>query len=121
MKKKIIIIEDDADIRGVITYILQEQGFTIISMSSPESLDIMVDQQPDLVLIDEWISYYPGHRLCLRIKQFHRLMHVPVIILSTSKDILNIMTECKADGYVRKPFDVAELVEAVQAQLLKRA
>lgn len=121
MAKKILIIENDADIRDVITYVLEDEGFTVAGMSSPESLDTIVGHKPDLVLIDEWVAGHPGHRLCLRIKQFHHLVHVPVIILSTESDIQKIVAECKADGYVRKPFDIAALVEAVQEQLAKQA
>ena len=121
MTKKILIIENDFDIRDIITYVLKDEGFSVIGMPSPESLDAVVLHQPDLVLIDEWLSGHPGHRLCLRIKQFHQLMHVPVVIMSTENDIEQIAAECKADGYVRKPFDVAELVETVQEQLANRA
>lgn len=117
MRKRILIIENDSDILDIIVDVLEHEGFFVVGMLSPESLNAVVDQQPDLVLIDEWLSDCPGHRLCLRIKEFHRLLHVPVIILSTAKDIEKIMAECKADSYLRKPFDVTELVEAVQEQL----
>ncbi|HVS93444.1 MAG TPA: response regulator [Mucilaginibacter sp.] len=121
MTKKVLIIENDADIRNLIAFILEEEGFTVAGMPSPEALDAIVRHQPDLILIDEWLAGRPGHRLCLRIKLFHQLVHVPVIILSTATDIEKIVKECKADGYVRKPFDVADLVETVQEQLVKRA
>ncbi|MBS1526219.1 MAG: response regulator transcription factor [Bacteroidetes bacterium] len=121
MAQKILIIENDADIRNLIAFILEEEGFAVAGMPSPESLETVVRHQPDLVLIDEWVAGHPGHRLCLRIKLFHQLMHVPVIILSTASDIEKIVTECKADGFIRKPFDVTELVEVVQEQLVKRA
>ncbi|HEX3384882.1 MAG TPA: response regulator [Mucilaginibacter sp.] len=121
MEKKILIIENDADIRDIITYVLEDEGFSVASIASPESLDAVVHHQPDLVLIDEWVSGHPGHRLCQRIKQFHRLMHVPVIILSTAIDIEKIALECQADGYLPKPFDLTTLVETVQEQLANRA
>jgi DNA-binding response OmpR family regulator len=121
MTKKILIIENDADIREIIKYALEDEGFTVAGMPSPESLEAVVRHRPDLILIDEWVAGHPGHRLCVRIKQFHSLMHVPVIILSTSNDIEKITAECKADGYIRKPFDLAQLVEVVQEQLTNQA
>ncbi len=117
MTKKILIIENNSDIRDIITVTLEEEGFTVIGMPSPDSLDAIVRHEPDLILIDEWLSGHPGKRLCLRIKQFHELMHVPVVVLSTAHDINKIVAECKADGYIRKPFDLIDLIKTVREQL----
>lgn len=121
MAKKILLIEHDADVQNIIRYILEDEGYTVSSMESPDDLALIVHQQPDLVLIDEWLAVQPGHRLCLRIKEFELLNHVPVIILSTAPHIEEIMAECHADAFVRKPFDLNELLEKVRMQLGSRS
>jgi CheY-like chemotaxis protein len=68
---------------------------------------------PDLILIDEFINNRPDHRLCRKIKQVNGLRNIPVIVLSTANDIELIATECQANGYIRKPFDVREIVDKV--------
>jgi DNA-binding response OmpR family regulator len=113
MKKKVLIIENDSDIRNIVEFILSEQGFNTLSVPEPETLGEILQFRPDLILIDEFINSKPGHRLCLRIKQEPMLAHLPVIVLSTANNIELIATECKANDYIRKPFDVEEMVDKV--------
>ena len=113
MKKKILVIENDREIRNIIDYILEEEGFSTLSMSEPKSLDAVLEYKPHAILIDEFINNKPGHRLCLQIKQVEELAPIPVIILSTANNIELIATECKANDYLRKPFDVEEMVKKV--------
>ena len=113
MKRKVLIIENDSDIRSIVEFILSEQGFDTLSIPEPETLTEILQFRPDLILIDEFINNKPGHRLCLRIKQEPMLAYLPVIVLSTANNIELIATECKANDYIRKPFDVEEMVDKV--------
>lgn len=113
MKKKILIIENDQDIRSIVDYILAEEGFNTLSIPEPQSLTEILQFAPDLILIDEFINSRPGHRLCLKIKHDVILNHIPVIVLSTANDIELIAKECNANDYIRKPFDVHEMVGKV--------
>jgi len=113
VKKKILIIENDEDIRSIVDYILEEEGFNALSIPEPKSLTEILQFTPDLILIDEFINSQPGHRLCLKIKHDVMLKHIPVIVLSTANDIELIAKECNANDYIRKPFDVHEMVEKV--------
>lgn len=117
MAKKVLLIENDTDVRDMITYVLEDEGLTVLHLIDPGDLDIIAAAAPDLILIDEWLSAEPGHRLCLRIKQFSKLTAVRVIIMSTAHDIEVIAAECHADDYIRKPFDLSEMVEKVCGQL----
>jgi two-component system, OmpR family, phosphate regulon response regulator PhoB len=113
VKKKVLIIENDQDIRHIVAFILEEQGFAILSIPEPEDLLEIVHFAPDVVLLDEFINAKPGHRLCRKIKQVTALATVPVIILSTSNDIELIAIECDANDYISKPFDVEDMVGKV--------
>lgn len=113
MKKKILIIENDQDIRHIVEYILNEQGFETLSIPEPENLTDIIQFAPDVILLDEFINSRAGHRLCRKIKQINVLAAIPVIILSTANDIELIAAECQANDYIRKPFDVADMVGIV--------
>lgn len=113
MKKKILIIENDQDIRHIVEYILNEQGFETLSIPEPENLTDIIHFAPDVILLDEFINSREGHRLCRKIKQINVLAAIPVIILSTANDIELIAAECQANDYIRKPFDVADMVGIV--------
>jgi len=121
MKKKVLIIENDQDIRSIVDYILEEEGFNTLSIPEPQSLTEILQFVPDLILIDEFINSKPGHRLCLRIKHDVMLKQIPVIVLSTANDIELIAKECNANDYIRKPFDVHEMVGKVVGLLDNRS
>lgn len=113
MKKKVLIIENDDDIRNIVDYVLAQEGFNTLSIPEPQSLTEILQFGPDVILVDEFINNQPGHRLCLRIKHDTMLQHIPVIVLSTANNIELIATECEANDYIRKPFDVHEMVNKV--------
>ncbi|TSJ40999.1 response regulator [Mucilaginibacter corticis] len=113
MKKRVLIIENDRDIRMIVEIILNEQGFETLSLPEPEDLAEIIPFSPDIILLDEFINNKPGHRLCRKIKQVTALASVPVIILSTANDIEMIATECNANDFIRKPFDVEDMIAKV--------
>lgn len=113
MKKKVVIIENDEAIRMIVELILAEEGFDTLSIPEPGNLMDILQFKPDLILIDEFVNAQPGHRLCRRIKQEPMLAGLPVIILSTADQIELIATTCEANDYIRKPFDVEDMVQKV--------
>ena len=113
MKKKVLIIENDHDIRTLVVYLLEEEGFETFSSPEPKNLDEILEFKPHVILIDEFINNKPGHRFCLKIKQSEELRNIPVIILSTADNIELIVEECKANDYVKKPFNIEVMVEKV--------
>lgn len=112
-KKKVLIIENDQDIRHIVDFILAEQGFVTLSVPEPADLSELIHFGPDVILLDEFINSQPGHRLCRKVKKVSALAAVPVIILSTANDIELIATECDANDYIRKPFDVTDMVAKI--------
>ncbi|MBD1366948.1 response regulator [Mucilaginibacter sp. ZT4R22] len=113
LKKKVLIIENDQDIRNIVEFILEEQGFETMSTPEPEDLSEITTFKPDVILLDEFINSRPGHRLCLKIKRIESLRHIPVIILSTANNIELIATECEANDYISKPFDIEHMLGKV--------
>lgn len=113
MGKRIVIIENDQEIRLIVTYILNEQGYETMSIPEPADITQLIAFKPHLLLLDEFINSKPGHRLCRRIKQIPALTAVPVIILSTAHNIELIAEECQANDYLAKPFDIEEMVTKV--------
>ncbi|RWY47850.1 response regulator [Mucilaginibacter gilvus] len=113
LKKKVLIIENDQDIRHIVEFILEEHGFETLSTPEPADMQEITNFNPDAILLDEFINSRPGHRLCLKIKQVDSLKHIPVIILSTASNIELIASECQANGYISKPFDIEHMVDKV--------
>jgi DNA-binding response OmpR family regulator len=116
VKKKVLIIEDDAGIQELISYILETDGFQVETTVH----DLTTDLSPfraDVILLDEWVNKKEGHMLCKEIKQVHATQHIPVIIMSTDVDIKEIAKNCNADGFISKPFDIEDVTAEVKRVL----
>ena len=118
MAKKVLVIEDDKDIRDTIVYILEEEKYEVISSGDSKILKSINDFKPDLILMDNWLTEWKsdanGQQLSKELKSNPATSHIPVIIISAVSNIKEIAEAGLADSYLRKPFDMAELVEMVK-------
>jgi len=121
VNKKILVIEDDKDIRDTIVYILEEENYEVISSEDSKILKSLDIYNPDLILLDNWLTDWKsdanGQQLCKDLKSNPATSHIPVIIISAVSNIKEIAEAGQANGYLRKPFDLAELVEIVKLHL----
>ncbi|MCR8561992.1 response regulator [Mucilaginibacter sp. BJC16-A38] len=113
MPKKIIIIEDDHDILDMMQYILEDEGYEVVVYRFAALVDEIVQGQPHLILLDEKLPDKSGHELCTEIKKHPGLKGIPVILVSADSKIEQIASNCKADGYIAKPFDLTTLIDLV--------
>jgi len=120
-RKKILVIEDDKDIRDTIVYILEEEHYDIIASEDSKILKSIDKHKPDLVLLDNWLTDWKsdanGQQLSKELKTNPATQHIPVIIISAVSNIKEIAEAGMADGYLRKPFDLGELVEIVKKNI----
>jgi CheY-like chemotaxis protein len=112
LKKKLLIVENDTDIREVISYVLEGEGYEVVA-SNPKPIEKLPIHLFDVILLDEWVEKKAGHMLCTEIKAIHEAQHIPVIILSTANNIEEIAKACNADAFIRKPFALDELINVV--------
>jgi CheY-like chemotaxis protein len=117
MAKKILVIEDDKDIRDTIVYILEEEKYEVLSSGDSKILKYLHIHKPDLILMDNWLTEWKsdasGQQLSKALKTDEATKHIPIIIRSAVSNIKEIAEEGLADTYLKKPFDVSELVEMV--------
>jgi len=121
MPKKILVIEDDKDIRETIVYILEEEDYVVISSEDSKILKSIGVHNPDLILLDNWLTDWKsdanGQQLSKELKSDPLTSHIPVIIISAVSNIKEIAEAGLADGYLRKPFDLADLVSIVKRHI----
>jgi len=114
---RVLTVDDDASLAGVIGLSLRKQGLEAITASDGlEALRLAVEQHPDLVILDVMMPRMDGLETCRRLKQ---MTDVPVLIVSALTEESDILKgfEAGADDYVRKPFSLAELNARVKALL----
>jgi len=114
MSKKIIIIEDDPDILDIMTLILSEEGYDVLPTANWEPLDEVNVHQPMLILLDNRLSEGLGRDFCRQFKSNPLTSHFPVVIVSANSGLEEIARDSNADGFLKKPFDITELLELVK-------
>jgi two-component system phosphate regulon response regulator PhoB len=114
MPPKIIIIEDDIDTLDIMTYILSEEGYEVIAAKNREPLKQIHLHQPVLILLDNQLADGSGHDLCHKLKNDPDTMKFPVALVSANNNLEKMAQECLADAYLKKPFDIAELLALVK-------
>ncbi|HEK21598.1 MAG TPA: response regulator [Bacteroidetes bacterium] len=118
MAKKILVIEDDKDIRDTVTYILESDGFEVVSSENSRILKSLDQHNPDLILLDNWLTEWKsdanGQQLSKELKSNPKTSHIPVIIISAVNNVAQIAEDGMADAYIKKPFDVEELLALIK-------
>ena len=123
MSVKILIIEDEPDIRRNLEYNLGREGFNASSVGSlDEANEKLKSKKFDLILLDLMLPDGSGLDLCKKIKSNSETEATPIIILTAKDDEVDKVVgfELGADDYVTKPFSVRELILRIKA-ILKRS
>ena len=121
MKTKILIVEDDPNIRFGLEEVLQSEGFAIaVCERGDQAVDAVLKERPALVLLDIMLPGMSGYDVCKELRR--RKMSVLILMLTAkAQEIEKVVgLELGADDYLSKPFGVRELVARIRA-LLRRA
>jgi len=117
---RILVVEDEADIREILSYNLARAGHEIVLADRGETaLERLRESRPDLVLLDLMLPDISGLEVCRRLRTDPALRSIPVIMLTARSEEIDrvIGFELGADDYVAKPFSVRELSLRIQAVL----
>lgn len=120
MAKKILVVEDDKNIRDVVCYNLMAEGYEVVAAHDGEkALEAFEKENPDLVLLDIMMPKMDGFEVCRRIR---KVSQVPIIMQTARAEEVDkvLGLELGADDYVTKPFSVRELLARVKANLRRQ-
>jgi len=122
---RILIAEDERDIRDLITFTLRFAGHEVIATSNGEEAvqsAISMDPKPDLILMDVRMPRMSGYEACQQLKANKSTRQVPVVFLSAKGQESEVRSgyEAGAEEYILKPFSPDQLVERIR-EILNRA
>ncbi|MTJ83553.1 MAG: response regulator transcription factor [Telmatospirillum sp.] len=117
-KSKILIVEDDADLRGTVALYLSDQGFDVVEAADGEGMARSLDDGVRIVLLDVNLPGEDGFSLA---RQLRTRSGVGIIMITGRTDLVDrvVGLEVGADDYIAKPFPLRELLARVKA-LLRR-
>ena len=120
MEKKILVVDDEAGIREIIQFNLENAGFEVDCASSAEEALEKLGQEHCLILLDVMMSGMSGFRMAEVLRK-EKNNQIPIIFLTAKTDQNDLLTGFSAGGddYIPKPFSINEVIARVRA-VLKR-
>jgi DNA-binding response OmpR family regulator len=120
MAKRVLIVDDEANIVAALDYLLRRSGYEVsVAATGDEALRQMAAFAPDLVLLDVMMPQKSGYEVCRRIRERPEWAAVKIVMLSAKGREAEVSKGMSlgADLYVTKPFSNAELVARIRELL----
>ena len=117
MSKRILVVEDQEDLRAILRDFLSASGYTVIeAVDGAESVAKAASERPDLVLMDVQLPDVNGLEALGRLRADERTASIPVLAVTAQamQGDRERFLAAGFDGYVSKPLDILELVETVK-------
>ncbi|TET55869.1 MAG: response regulator [Dehalococcoidia bacterium] len=120
-KKRILIADDEPNIRSVVARMLDKDYIVLEAANGEEAVDIAGRERPDIILMDLMMPEMDGYTACSLIKADQATKMIPVIILTAIGHEFNrkFAMEMGADAYITKPFTPQVLADAISPLLGK--
>ncbi|GAC1386674.1 MAG: hypothetical protein NVSMB45_16350 [Ginsengibacter sp.] len=104
--KKVLVVDDDEDILLVVKILLERYGFLVEAVSKGGTIDENIKKfEPGLILLDINLPDVDGRAVCKELKSKDASKDIPVVLFSAAYNLKDSYHECKADGFIEKPFD----------------
>jgi DNA-binding response OmpR family regulator len=120
MEAKILIVDDDPCLLRLVGYILEKEGYEIVTaMDGQEALEKVETENPDLVLLDVMMPGINGLEVCRQLRHQPETAGLPIIMLSARSKVSDRIAglQAGANDYIAKPFDASEIVACIAALL----
>jgi len=123
-RESILVVEDEDDIRELVSYNLEREGYVIVGVGSgEEGIDAAQREKPDLILLDIMLPGVNGLDVCRTLKGAVKTSTIPIIMVSARGEESDVVAglELGADDYIIKPFSPKVLTARIRAVLRRRS
>jgi DNA-binding response OmpR family regulator len=120
MSKQIIVVDDDKEVREIVTFVLKRNGFDVAFACNGVQLQQLLAQYlPSLIILDVMMPGENGYDIYRSLQQNVRTQHIPVIIMTAHDEAIyeQISSDLGVAEHITKPFHPLELVERVNILL----
>jgi DNA-binding response OmpR family regulator len=119
--KKILIAEDDIDIREIIEFNLQNAGYSTIPVKNGHEVLEQINKMPDLILLDINMPGLNGFEVCTKIRKNTKFDEIPIIFITARDEEIDELRGLSlgANDYITKPFSPAKILARIKTHLRK--
>ena len=122
---KILIADDERDIRDLITFTLRFAGYEVISTANGEEAfqtAVNMEEKPELILMDVRMPKMTGYEACENLKKNNSTKDIPIVFLSAKGQESEVRTglDMGAEEYILKPFSPDQLIERIKVVLSRK-
>jgi DNA-binding response OmpR family regulator len=118
MRDKILVVDDELEIRDLLTEVLTGEGYDVIQASNGvEALELVEKEEPQVILLDVMMPGIDGVEVCRRLKEEDKTRFIPIIMVTAFEDRDVDAFVMGADDFVTKPFSLVELSFRVGSML----
>jgi DNA-binding response OmpR family regulator len=117
-KNTIVVADDDPSILEAMKMILEIHNYNVITIGDGEVLAKLAVIQPKLLFLDICMSGVDGRDICKSLKTTDATKDIPVVMISASCDLEEVVKGTGADDYLAKPFELRDLISKVNKYLL---
>ncbi len=124
MSKRIIVVDDDKEVREIVTFVLSLHGYEVVSAAGGQQLQMhLTSLVPDLIILDVMMPGEDGFQICRGLRSGEETRNIPIVIITAHvEEIYEKISEDLGVAYhMIKPFHPLELAEKVDTLLRKDA
>lgn len=117
-KKTVCVLEDDKDIREIIEFLLESENYKVFTYASVESFKSGASKQnADAYILDVMLPDGNGLEVCRGLKSDSLTKSTPVLMMSANYSTEDVSSNCTAQDFIKKPFDIGDFVSRLDAQI----
>lgn len=110
--KKILIVDDNPINSQILKWMLKGEDRELVTLQTHRGIEKMLDQvQPDLLVMDIKLDGANGCEICTELKMNPSYSSLPILLTSSNEEYYD--EDCRADGFISKPYNKAELLESI--------
>jgi DNA-binding response OmpR family regulator len=118
MAEKILVVDDEQEIRNLLDHFLKDQGYKVVLASDGNlALKLAAEENPQVIILDIKMPGLDGLEVCKLLKDKEQTRLIPIIVITGFEDNKMEALNRGADDFVNKPFDMAEIAVRVKSAL----
>lgn len=112
--KTILVVDDDADIVGMLRHVLEDEGYAVQTAVGEGALHLALTTGPSLILLDIMMPGMDGVEVSQRLRADARTRTIPIVAMSAAHRLRERAREMAADTLLAKPFDLTTLLDEIE-------